>query len=263
MATQAIPSKRIWVGYGVVFGTVFVSYALWIGALWSSGDLYDNPLVYPAKIGSHGALILMCWAILMATRARPIERVFGGLDKVYKAHHVVGVTAFALIFLHPVFLAIAYSDTLAETLRFLWFSGSWVRNTGIIALLAFIALTALSVFVKIAYHKWKRTHDFFGVLLALFVLHLVIADGEIMQYAILRAWHGFWIVAALVGYVYIRLLYRFIGPLFEYTIADVREIGGRCVSRRRGKADGVGPLMRPTGEIQSPGRGRRGECDDR
>jgi predicted ferric reductase len=220
-----LPSKRIWTGLGAVAITVLISYGLWLWAMFDAGELYDNPLKYPAKIGSHGTLILMCWAFILATRFRPIEWLFGGLDKVYKAHRYVGEAAFFLIFLHPVFLALAFSDDVAGFFRYLWFSDDWVRNTGIIALLGFILLVVLSIYVKIAYHLWKRTHDFFGLLLAIIVVHAIISGGEIMQYPILMAWHGFWVAIGLTSYVYIRVLYRFWGPQYDYLTSHVREIG--------------------------------------
>ncbi|MCD8482949.1 MAG: ferric reductase-like transmembrane domain-containing protein [Verrucomicrobia bacterium] len=106
-----LPSKQIWYGYSVVFGSVVASLALWVFEMWRAGSLHTNPWIYPAKVGSHGTLILMCWAFILATRFRPVERLFGGLDKVYRAHRVIGETAFFLIFLHPIFLAIAKTDS--------------------------------------------------------------------------------------------------------------------------------------------------------
>jgi predicted ferric reductase len=220
-----LPNKRIWLGLMVVVATVLTSYALWIWALFDAGEWYDNPLKYPAKFGSHGTLTLMCWAFILATRFRPIEWLFGGLDKVYKAHRYVGEAAFFLIFLHPLFLALAFSDNVAGFFRYLWFSGDWVRNTGITAMIGFIILVTLSIYVKIAYHRWKRSHDLFGLLLVLIVFHGIISGGEIMRYPVLTVWHGFWVAIGLSSYIYIRVLYRFFGPQYDYVTSHIQEIG--------------------------------------
>lgn len=220
-----LPNKRIWTGLAVVGITVMISYGLWLWSMFQAGEWYDNPLKYPAKVGSHGTLTLMCWAFILATRFRPVEWLFGGLDKVYKAHRWVGEAAFFLIFLHPLFLALAFSDSLGGFIRYLWFSEDWVRNTGIIALLGFILLVTLSIYVKIAYHRWKRTHDFFGLLLVIIVIHAVISGGEIMKYPLLTVWHGAWVAVGLTSYVYIRVLYRFFGPQYDYVTHHVCEIG--------------------------------------
>jgi predicted ferric reductase len=167
----------------------------------------------------------MCWAFFLATRFRPVERLFGGLDKVYKAHRHIGESAFFLIFLHPVFLAVAHADSVAAFFQYLWFSGNWVRNTGLIALAIFILLVVLSIYSKLAYHLWKRSHDFFGALLILIVVHAVLANGEIMRYPVLLVWHGTWVVVALAAYIQIRVFYRWFGPLYDYTVESVADIG--------------------------------------
>ncbi len=221
----SLPAPRKWFGYSAIAATLLVTYGLWIGCLAAHDDWYENPWKYPAKVGSHGTLLLMCWAFILATRFRPVERLFGGLDHVYKAHRVVGESAFFLIFLHPIFLAVAHADSSGAFFRYLWFSDDLVRNTGIVALAAFILLVALSIYVKIAYHRWKRTHDFFGLLLVLVVFHGAISGGEIMRYPLLLAWHGAWVAVGLAAYVYIRVLYRFVGPQYDYVTRFVRDAG--------------------------------------
>lgn len=220
-----IPPKQKWFGYAAVALSLAITYALWLAAMGAADEWYDSPWEYPAKVGSHGTLILMCWAFFLATRFRAIEWLFGGLDKVYKAHRYIGETSFFLILLHPVFLAVANADSVSAFFRYLWFSGNWVRNTGLIALAGFVLLVVLSIFWKIAYHRWKRSHDFFGALLLLIVLHAVLANGEIMRYPVLTVWHGTWVILALAAYVYIRVFYRHFGPLYDYTVDAVNDIG--------------------------------------
>jgi predicted ferric reductase len=220
-----LPTKRKWFGYAAVAVSLVITYSFWLWAMGAADEWYDNPWIYPAKVGSHGTLILMCWAFILATRFSWIERLFGGLDKVYKAHRHIGETAFFLIFLHPVFLAVAHADTVSSFFRYLWFSENWLRNTGLIALVIFSGLVLVSIYWKSAYHRWKRSHDFFGALLVLIVLHAVLAKGEIMRYPVLLVWHGTWVVVALAAYVYIRLLYRRFGPLYDYTVESVEDVG--------------------------------------
>lgn len=220
-----LPSKQIWVGYSVVLATVLISLSLWIFEMWRADALHTNPWIYPAKIGSHGTLMLMCWAFILATRFKPVEWLFGGLDKVYKAHRVIGETAFFLIFLHPVFLALARTDSWSGFWAYFWFSSDWTRNTGILALFFFTLLVVLSIYVKIAYHRWKRTHDFFGLLLVLVLIHAWISGGEMRSYPVLTIWYGAWSVLGLSAYLYIRLLYRFIGPQYDVVTSEVRDIG--------------------------------------
>ncbi len=218
-----LPARRIVYGYSVVFGTVLLSIGLWLLEMARAGEMHTNPWIYPAKVGSHGTLILMCWAFILATRFRPVEHLFGGLDQVYKAHRVIGETAFFLIFLHPIFLAVARADSLSGFARYLWFSDDWARNTGILALAAFAVLVVLSIYWKIPYQKWKRTHDLFGLVLVLVAVHALLGRGEMVKYPVLTVWYASWTAVGLAAYIYIRVLYRFIGPQYDFVTTEVQK----------------------------------------
>jgi len=241
-----LPPKRKWFGYAAVVASLAITFALWLGAMGAADEWYDNPWNYPAKVGSHGSLILMCWAFFLATRIHAVEWLFGGLDKVYKAHRHVGEASFFLIFLHPVFLAVGHAGSVTAFFDYLWFSGNWVRNTGLIALAVFILLVVLSLSAKLAYHRWKRSHNLFGALLVLIVLHAVLANGEIMRYPVLRVWHGTWVIVAFAAYAYIRVFYRQFGPLYDYTVDGVDDVGDDITEIR----------LKPTGRALHPAPGQ-------
>ncbi|TVR54568.1 MAG: hypothetical protein EA425_01630 [Puniceicoccaceae bacterium] len=213
--------KRAHYGYLAIAASLLVSYALWIGHLWWHGDWYEDLWKYPAKVGSHGATLLMCWAFLLATRFRPIERLFGGLDKVYRAHRIIGEAAFFLILIHPLGLSAHRLPDLAAWAGYFLNPRDAAIMTGVAALAGFVVLVALSLYVKIPYDRWKRTHDWFGVLFVIVVAHGILARGEIMAYPALQIWFGIWAALGLSAYVYIRLLYRWIGPQFNTEVAAV------------------------------------------
>lgn len=213
--------QSLW-GYGVVVGSVLISYALWLGSMWYYDDWYDEPWIYLAKIGSHGATLLMCWAFLLATRFRLIERLFGGLDTVYAAHRHIGIAAFALIVLHPLGLAMPLLGDAAAWFGFFAPSTDSVRNTGLIALVGFAVLLVLSLLASVVpYHRWKRSHEVFGVVFAVIILHALLAPGEITRYPLLQVWFGLWATLAALAFLYTRLLYHWIGPQYAYRVAAI------------------------------------------
>jgi predicted ferric reductase len=226
----SIIKKQYYWGYLVILLCLLATLAIYFGSMWYYDDWYDYKLKYLAKIGSMSATILMCWAFLLATRFRFIENLFGGLDKAYKVHRWVGESAFFLIFLHPIFLAL---DP-----KYHFFSYFWIdylpeeelhyyvaRMSGISALLIFILLVAFSLWIPMRYHRWKQTHNFFGLLLLLVVFHGIAAQGEIMSYPFLLGWFGLWVTMGLLGFLYIRLLYRWFGPLHDYIVHHVEQLG--------------------------------------
>ncbi|MCC5789346.1 MAG: hypothetical protein JJT75_06910 [Opitutales bacterium] len=58
-----------------------------------------------------------------------------------------------------------------------------------------------------------------GAVFALVIIHAVLSPGEIRSYAFLSVWHGLWAGMGLSAYVYIRFLYRRIGPLYLLTVS--------------------------------------------
>jgi predicted ferric reductase len=219
---QPLRQRMRW-GYAIVACSLAISYALWIGSMAYFEDWYENRFMYLAKIGSHGATLLICWAFLLSTRFRAVELLFGGLDKVYRAHRRIGEGAFALIWLHPIFLAADRLPDLGRFFGFFWFSNHLAGNSGLVALALFSGLVALSLWIRLPYHRWKLTHNFFGLLLILVIFHAVVADGEIQRYPLLQAWFYAWFALALSCYLYIRIFYRFFGPLHDYRVDHVEE----------------------------------------
>lgn len=225
-----IVKKQYYWGYLVVGLSLVLTYAIYFGSMWFYDDWYESRLKYLAKIGSMGTTMLICWALVLAARLRIVERLFGGLDKVYKAHRRLGEVALCLIVLHPIFLAL---NPEFDFVRFFWTAqlpgeaGHYyvARMTGLIALAALVALTSLSLWISLPYHHWKQTHNFFGLVLVLVIFHGVVAQGEIMSYPMLGTWFALWAVVGVCCYFYIRVLYRWFGPLHDYLVDHVRTLG--------------------------------------
>ncbi|TVS05523.1 MAG: hypothetical protein EA423_06550 [Phycisphaerales bacterium] len=91
------------------------------------------------------------------------------------------------------------------------------------ALAAFAVLVVLSIYWKIPYQKWKRTHDLFGLVLVLVAVHAVLGRGEMMKYPVLTVWYASWTAVGLTAYIYIRVLYRFVGPQYDFVTTEVQK----------------------------------------
>jgi hypothetical protein len=145
-----IIKKQYYWGYLVVGLSLVLTYAIYFGSMWFYDDWYEYRLKYLAKIGSMGTTMLMCWALVLAARLRIMERLFGGLDKVYKAHRRIGEAALYLIVLHPIFLAL---NPEFDFVRFFWIAQLpgeagihyVARMTGLIALAALVALIVVAL----------------------------------------------------------------------------------------------------------------------
>jgi predicted ferric reductase len=211
--------------------TVAITLAIWLGSKWYCNDWFDNPYKYPAKAASLAATVLLCWCMVLSTRNYSIEKYFHGLDKVYQIHKRLGKAAFRLILLHPLFLALDRLPDLLAFLQRLWFINPrgdrylTGHNIGLAALLLMIALLVPTLWVKIPYHRWKRTHEWFGAVLLLVMAHVLVVNRDIAAYPLLRYWVYGLLGLALAGFIHIRFLYRSIGPRYRYRIAEIERAG--------------------------------------
>jgi predicted ferric reductase len=173
----------------------------------------------------------MCWTLILSTRVRFIENYFGGMDKVYQIHKRIGRWAFYIILFHPLFLAMDRLPQISHFLRYMWFQNpegkQYIQglNVGIAALILMTGLVALTLWLKPPYHIWKKTHEWFGVFMLLVAAHVLMVQADIAAYPLLTVWMYFFIISALSSFIYIRFLYRFLGPRYEYTLARIEKTG--------------------------------------
>ena len=76
--------------------------ALWMMSL-SGIDLQNTFFFWRGQltqITGEIAICLMAVLLMMATRPRWLEKVFGGLDKLYKAHKTIGISAGVMTIMH-------------------------------------------------------------------------------------------------------------------------------------------------------------------
>ena len=211
--------------------TAVVTLALWAGSKWHFGDRFADGFKYPAKAASLTATTLMCWAVILSTRLRFLENLAAGLDKVYALHGRVGRWSFFIILLHPLFLSAHNLPDVRSFLAALWFlEPASVRyilghNLGVAVLILMALLVALTLWVRIPYHIWKRSHEIFGLVLLLVIAHVYVVDQDVAAYPLLRAWmYGLFALAA-ASFLYIRFLYRFLGPHVPYAVSRVERCG--------------------------------------
>jgi len=165
-----------------IYVTLGVTLIVWIGRKWVYGDVFQDPYKYPAKAASLCATVLMCWGAILSARFRPLERFFGGLDKVYQVHKRIGRWAFFIIPLHPLFLSAHNLPDLSAFFLEMAFrrpGGNpylWGQNLGAAALMVMTALMILTLWIKIPYHRWKKSHEGFGLVLFLVAAHILVVE---------------------------------------------------------------------------------------
>lgn len=123
------------------------------------------------------AVVVMAEALILAARPRLLEPLFGGLDRMYRAHKWLGITTLVLMILHNS-AEPEFEHAVRETA-----AGELAGGAGELAFNALLAMIALSLLrrlpflpLEIPYHWWRFTHRFMGVLFGLVLFHQFLVD---------------------------------------------------------------------------------------
>ncbi len=111
------------------------------------------------------ALIAMSFAQLIATRWPGVESVFGAMDRSYRIHKWLGISAMLAILLHDTIDA-DMEGIGAETLL-----GEVAETAGEISLYGLLILVVITVATFIPYHLWKWTHRLIGIFFVMATFH--------------------------------------------------------------------------------------------
>ena len=169
-----------------------------------------------AEFLSTSAVVLMSANAVISTRPFVLDRLFGGLDKLFIAHRTDGLAVAVVVIGH--FSLMPQSPG--------WFLGKVIGYTNITLVLVSIALAIAPRspwrrLVPMRYNVWKAFHRFMGVFLALAVVHSLVNHPIILALPVARTWVYSMATLGLLAYAYRELAERFVRERHRYTVAKV------------------------------------------
>ncbi|MFZ1801904.1 MAG: ferric reductase-like transmembrane domain-containing protein [Candidatus Saccharimonas aalborgensis] len=188
--------------------------------------------------------------LLYATRLRFLEYLFGGLNRVYIAHHLLGGLALIMLSFHPLMLALRFVSTDIKQaalllvpngifpLQALFDDGhifhqsvlqQWAIFFGIIAFWGMVALLLITFFIKLPYRLWLFTHRFLGVAFAISALHILFISSDVAKLPGLRWYMLAIVIIGTAAFVYKSLLGRILIRRYRYIVRDVTVVAGNVV----------------------------------
>ncbi|PIO06838.1 hypothetical protein COT47_02525 [Candidatus Woesearchaeota archaeon CG08_land_8_20_14_0_20_43_7] len=181
-------------------------------------------------LGQIAALVgmtMFALTFVLSTRLRFIEDIFGGLDKVYVAHSILGGIAFMLLLFHPILIVLKFIPSdMTQAAKYLLPSSYWSVNFGMIALVGMIVLLFVTFYIKIKYQRWKFSHTFLGLFFIFAVLHIFMVRDDAARDMIFT---GYYVYAAIVSAIGISafiysLLFKSKGAVI-YKIDSINKTG--------------------------------------
>ncbi len=189
----------------------------------SNGSGYvKSPFLLLSRFNGQMAIVLFTFEFILAIRTRFIERWFGGFDRVYKLHSIVGRIAFYVALLHFVFLL---ASTSREYLSyFILPSSSLPVLLGQLSLGFFFVLIIVSVWRTLPHHIWLLVHKCIGAAFMLSGFHMFLIQPKYLADDPYRmTLFAIWLVG-MFCWVYRILLYRVIAPHHMATVQKVERL---------------------------------------
>jgi predicted ferric reductase len=220
------------VGYVLASAFSIFPVALWLATpgavhIYVASDIWLVFGIIAALIG----VVLFSLSFLLATRAKWVEALFGGLDKAYKAHHIFGGLAFCFLLFHPILLSLQYvSFSVKAAAEFLLPPLSnipqWYGVLALVTMIVFLVIT-FYFFRSVRYQRWKLIHQLLGISLMLGTLHAFYIPSQVFVTSpFLRIYILFFLVLGLISFLYRVLFGAWLVHRLPYTVSAVRPQAG-------------------------------------
>ena len=206
-------------------GIFLLNILVWAAGLAVSGGNFET---VPAarvvgEIFSTTAISLISFSLVLAVRSKRLERLFGGLDRMYILHCKSAYTAVLCILLH-VLLVWNDGGPLA---------GKLLGAVAAVIILAGIAVAIVPVFNRyINFERWGREHKLVGLFFIIAAAHAVMMNGVVgfVPFA-----YYFASAVAIVGFcvwVYSCFIHPFTVRKTVYTVSEISYRGPGLVEVR-------------------------------
>lgn len=169
------------------------------------------------EVFSSWVVTVFAFNFLMATRARWVEKTFGGLDKMYLIHRRSGVIAVFLLLAH----FIVVPRDLVE-----FNPGKPLGFYAFILIILGVIVSAAPYFKrKIPYHKWLNVHKFMGLFYVMAVLHGLMVNSLIKELPITKVYVFGMAFIGVAAWFYRAFLYGLFNKTLKYSVAKVENLG--------------------------------------
>lgn len=192
---------------GIHFIFWFIDLSLYKGS-------YDYTSLHIAgEVFSSWVVTVFAANFLMATRAKWVERIFGGLDKMYIVHRRAGIIAVALLMLHFIVVPKTPEFTIGKPMGFY----------ALALILVGVILSAAPVFKrKIKYHRWLIFHKLMGIFYVLGIAHSFYVPTLTSELPIVRSYVYGMALIGIIAWVYRAFLYNLFNKKLDYTVESIK-----------------------------------------
>jgi predicted ferric reductase len=164
--------------------------------------------------------------LVLGARLRPVEALFGGLERMYKAHRLNGQIAFLLLLGHVV-LILASRATISTSVAvdLLRPSAGWTVFAGVLAFAGMVVAIVLTLFVRLGHELFVYVQRSFGIVFLGATYHVFTTDtGARAQSQALNLYLAALATLGIAAFVYRSVLGNLLVRRRKYRVAAVNRL---------------------------------------
>lgn len=193
-----------------IFGIWIISLitvTLWILSKNPQDNLFSDSFRSVSQLFALLGIVMMSTVFITSTHISFIEDLFGGLDRVYKTHHILGMISFIMLVNHPLLLASKAMPNMKAVSLYLFPGLDLSYNLGVFAAYIMIFSFISIVFIKLPYHVWLQGHRLLGIAGLLGGIHAALISSDVSSFLPLRIWILAWSFMGTLAFLYKILIY--------------------------------------------------------
>ncbi len=201
--------------------------SLWLVSQPLALGSFGETLNMLGKLCAIAGFSLFGWNILLSTRLKVFERLYGGLPNLYRWHHITGSWAFMLLLIHPTLITLRYASiSLVQGYEFLKPSLNLPQLAGEAALGVMYVAVSISIYLNIKHEWFVKLQIVIGLVFFLGAYHgFMIAGSDINQSIPLMVFGTIWVALALVVISYRSLFHKSFRKRWGYRVHSVKQNG--------------------------------------
>lgn len=212
-------------GWFITVVVALLPIVLWQIALPVPWDNAKNIFENIGRLAGLAGMALFAWNVLLSARLKIYNKLFLGLDNTYRAHHIIGSTAFILLLIHP--LAITYRYFLSSPISAYEFIkpnlASPFRLVGTVALAMMTVLMIITLYINVKYELFVMAQRLLGLVLFIGGLHAIFVGGSSLRGGVmsLTVYYAVLLIAAAVVYIYRSVFHGNFAKYHRYKISKI------------------------------------------
>ena len=183
-----------------------------------------------ANIAALVGTVAFAVALVLGSRLRVVERLFGGLDRMYRAHRFLGLVAVSLAALHALLLVLSRALLSGVSAWTLFTPGAgWKIFVGVVALAGLLAGLALTLFARMQHETFVRVQKSLGIVFLIASVHVFVVSGTKASSRPLTVYLALLTVLALVAFARRSLFGRLLIRRHLYRVEGVNRLAQDAV----------------------------------